>query len=111
MSTSRLKRTIRVQIARQDPNVDPKPRYEIYAVDCDDYTTVLDLLDQVREDHDSSLAYRYACRIGKCGICTARVDGKNSLTCMKRVGDVEEVVIQPPARQEVLRDLIVKRRG
>lgn len=111
MTAEQRKRTVRVRVARQPPENNTSPRYEVYDVERDEYATVLDLLDQIREECDSSLAYRYACRIGKCGICTAVVNGRTALTCMKRVKDVEEVVVEPPAHQKVLRDLVTERAG
>lgn len=112
MTKDEGKRTVSVKIARHSPaRNSSEPRYETYEVECDEYATVLDLLDQIQEQYDSSLAYRYACRIGKCGICTATVNGKTTLTCMTRVGDADEIVVEPPGRQKVLRDLVTERAG
>ncbi len=103
-------RTVQLTVVRQESTADAEPRCETYAVRCDEYATVLDLLDQVREEYDGSLAYRYACRIGKCGICTAVVDGKTALTCMRRVGAADAIKVEPPARQRIVRDLVTERR-
>lgn len=108
--TEPRERTVQLTVVRQESTADTEPRCETYEVKCDEYATVLDLLDRVREKYDGSLAYRYACRIGKCGICTAVVDGKTALTCMRRVGDTDEIKVEPPARLAVVRDLVTERR-
>ena len=97
---------VRLTVCRQDPSLGSGLRYETYELECTETSTILDLLNDVRDNHDSTLAYRYACRIGKCDICTAMVNGRFALTCMRQVGDATELVVRARAGRPVLRDLV-----
>lgn len=44
-------------------------------------TTVLELLELTRKEHDSSLMYRHSCHHGSCGTCTCIINGKERLAC------------------------------
>ncbi len=95
--------TVRVSIARSDPaspSVFDVPRIEPMMV--------LDLLLAIQRDHDASLGFRFSCRVGMCGTCTVRMDGRSVLACQVRVGsDINEVRLDPLSGLPVVRDLIV----
>ena len=44
-------------------------RYETYEVPRRDNQTVLDVVTFVQRHLDSTLSYRFACRVGMCGSC------------------------------------------
>lgn len=55
---------------------------------------VLDALMKIKNDVDSSLAFRRSCREGVCGSCAMNIDGTNKLACITyggrgRLGSVE----------------------
>lgn len=69
---------------------------------------VLDALLAVQREHDPALAFRFSCRVGMCGTCTVRVDGRSVLACQTEVPtDTERMRIDPLAGLPVLRDLVV----
>jgi succinate dehydrogenase/fumarate reductase-like Fe-S protein len=103
-------RTTRLTVRRHDPAAGGD-HDETYEVSCSELSTVLDLLNAVRDRYDGTLAYRYACRVGKCGICAATVNGRPALTCMRRVGDAAELRVEAPGGQQILRDLVTLRPG
>ncbi len=70
--------------------------------------TVLDLLIRVREDLDGSLAFRYACRMGLCGACAVKINGRPRLACTTKLMDLGDgVVTVEPIAEKVLKDLVV----
>ena len=80
---------------------------EVFPVPTQPGATVLQTLQYIYEEHDSSLAFRYGCRYNHCGLCGVSVDGKPILACKTRVGNVCEVA--PLPRLPLLRDLAVDR--
>ncbi|MSP67574.1 MAG: succinate dehydrogenase/fumarate reductase iron-sulfur subunit [Alphaproteobacteria bacterium] len=70
---------------------------------------VLDLLLHVRNHADATLGFRYACRVGMCGVCAVRVNGTEGLACQVAVGDlgVDTVTVEPLAGLPVQHDLMV----
>jgi fumarate reductase iron-sulfur subunit len=80
--------------------------FQSFAVPRCDHQTVLDVVTDIQRRQDSSLAYRYACRVGMCGSCAMVVNGAPRWTCRTRV---EQVIEKDRLRLEPLRNLpIVK---
>lgn len=70
--------------------------------------SVLDALLAVQREHDPALAFRFSCRVGMCGTCTVRVDGRSVLACQTEVpAGTGGIRVDPMAGLPVLRDLIV----
>ncbi len=78
----------------------------IYEVPEFEGMTVLDALMWIREEHDPSLAMRFACRCANaCKECIAVVDGERQYTCA--VGAVGEMTVEPLPNKPHLHDLAV----
>jgi len=81
-----------------------------------DYTTaisegmvVLDAVHQIQAEQANDLAVRWNCKAGKCGSCSAEVNGSPRLMCMTRLSDVplaEPVVVGPMRAFPPLKDLV-----
>ena len=81
-----------------------------------DYTTevsegmvVLDAVHQVQAESASDLAVRWNCKAGKCGSCSAEVNGNPKLMCMTRLSTLnldEPVTIEPMQAFPAIRDLV-----
>ena len=61
----------------------------------DDYSTpvtegmvVLDAVHRVQADQANDLAVRWNCKAGKCGSCSAEINGKPRLMCMTQMAHV-----------------------
>jgi succinate dehydrogenase/fumarate reductase-like Fe-S protein len=79
-------------------------RVDEYEVPGYEGMTVLDALLWVREHHDPSLAFRFACRCANaCKECVAVVDGERAYTCT--VAAVGEVGVEPLPNKPLLHDL------
>jgi succinate dehydrogenase / fumarate reductase iron-sulfur subunit len=80
-----------------------------YEVDCDEGMVVLDAVHQIQAQHAPDLACRWNCKAGKCGSCSAEINGKPRLMCMTRLSDYgpDEVLSIAPLRAfGVVRDLV-----
>jgi succinate dehydrogenase / fumarate reductase iron-sulfur subunit/fumarate reductase iron-sulfur subunit len=100
-ATSR--RTVRVTVHRSDRS---KPT--TFEVERFEPMMVLDLLLAIQREQDPSLGFRYSCRVGMCGTCTLRLDGRSVLACQTPLApDQDEVRLDPLSGLPVVRDLIV----
>src|SRR5437867_8765009 len=81
-----------------------------------DYTTevsegmvVLDAVHQIQATQANDLACRWNCKAGKCGSCSAEVNGLPRLMCMTRLSDLpldKPVTLEPMKAFPHLRDLV-----
>jgi succinate dehydrogenase / fumarate reductase, iron-sulfur subunit len=81
-----------------------------------DYTTgvtegmvVLDAIHQIQAESAGDLAVRWNCKAGKCGSCSAEVNGMPRLMCMTRLSDLDlsrPVTVEPMRAFPPLRDLV-----
>jgi succinate dehydrogenase / fumarate reductase iron-sulfur subunit len=70
---------------------------------------VLDAVHQVQAESAPDLAVRWNCKAGKCGSCSAEVNGKPRLMCMSRLSDLnldEPVTVEPMRAFPAVRDLV-----
>ena len=96
-----------VQILRFNPAVDREPKLETFPYDLKLGMTVLDVLNYVHDNLDSTLAYSYCCRNGHCGLCAMNVNGKPALAC-RRAAEAD-MKLEPLRHFTVLRDLVIDR--
>src|SRR3954447_257889 len=69
---------------------------------------VLDAVHAVQATHSPDLAVRWNCKAGKCGSCSAEVNGKPRLLCMDRMDKYapgEPITIRPMKSFPVVKDL------
>jgi succinate dehydrogenase / fumarate reductase iron-sulfur subunit len=100
---------IKLKVFRFDPEKDQQPHYEDYNMEVDPNDRVLDLLEQVRAEHDGSLALRRSCAHGVCGSDAMRINGRNYLACKILVKTLKtsEITVEPILGLKVIKDLIV----
>ena len=70
---------------------------------------VLDIIHRLQQTQTPDLAVRWNCKAGKCGSCSAEVNGKPRLMCMTRMStfaDDEVVTVTPIRTFPVIRDLV-----
>lgn len=70
---------------------------------------VLDAIHQIQGEQDSELACRWNCKAGKCGSCSAEINGKPKLMCMTRMDTFKEgeaVSVRPLKTFPVIKDLV-----
>jgi succinate dehydrogenase / fumarate reductase, iron-sulfur subunit len=80
-----------------------------YRVDADDGMVVLDVIHRLQATQVPDLACRWNCKAGKCGSCSAEIDGKPRLMCMTRMDIFEPgatVTVTPIRTFPIIRDLV-----
>jgi succinate dehydrogenase/fumarate reductase iron-sulfur protein len=81
---------------------------ERFTLEAGPFTSVLDLLFAAQRRFDRSLVFRFACRIGVCGSCAVRINGREGLACRTRAVAVgPEIALEPLRHLPVVRDLAV----
>lgn len=79
--------------------------FQAFAIPRRTHQTVLDVVTEIQREHDATLSYRFACRVGMCGSCAMVVNGRPRWTCRTRVVDV--VVGDGRLRLEPLRNFAI----
>ena len=80
-----------------------------YATEVSEGMVVLDAVHQIQAESAPDLACRWNCKAGKCGSCSAEINGKPKLMCMTRLDTIditEPVTIEPMRAFPVVKDLI-----
>ena len=70
---------------------------------------VLDAVHQIQAESANDLAVRWNCKAGKCGSCSAEINGMPRLMCMARLSDInldEPVTIEPMKAFPPIKDLV-----
>ncbi|MFX0046664.1 MAG: succinate dehydrogenase/fumarate reductase iron-sulfur subunit [Candidatus Hermodarchaeota archaeon] len=107
-----------------------EPWYERYEIPISKGMSILDALFYIQDYHDSTYAFRYACRGAICGSCGMTIDKVPMLACRTQVsslktfkkpinlpevifGDISdwdqrtEILIEPLPNMKVIKDLVV----
>ncbi|MCH8537484.1 MAG: succinate dehydrogenase/fumarate reductase iron-sulfur subunit [Alkalimonas sp.] len=102
------KQHLSMTVQRYRPEQDDAPVWQSYQVPYDDSTSVLDALHWIKEQQDSSLAYRWSCRMAICGSCGVMVDGTPKLGCKTFLRDYPKgLKVAALANFPIEKDLIV----
>ena len=82
---------------------------EDYTVEVNEGEVVLDIIHRLQATQTPDLAVRWNCKAGKCGSCSAEVNGRPRLMCMTRMstfGEDEVVTVTPLRAFPVIKDLV-----
>ncbi|MEV6138604.1 succinate dehydrogenase/fumarate reductase iron-sulfur subunit [Nocardia sp. NPDC051990] len=80
-----------------------------FTVQVNEGEVVLDIIHRLQATQAPDLAVRWNCKAGKCGSCSAEVNGRPRLLCMTRMSTFqpEELITVTPMRTfPVIRDLV-----
>jgi succinate dehydrogenase / fumarate reductase iron-sulfur subunit len=83
--------------------------FKDYATDVSEGMVVLDAVHQIQAESAPDLAVRWNCKAGKCGSCSAEVNGMPKLMCMTRLNALpldKPITIEPMRTFPRLRDLV-----
>src|SRR6516225_11447284 len=70
---------------------------------------VLDAVHQVQAEQAGVLAVRWNCKAGKCGSCSAEINGKPRLMCMTQLAHLppgEPITVEPIRSFPPVKDLV-----
>jgi succinate dehydrogenase / fumarate reductase iron-sulfur subunit len=80
-----------------------------YTVEVNDGEVVLDIIHRLQATQANDLAVRWNCKAGKCGSCSAEINGKPKLMCMTRMDQIDTsqpVTIEPMRAFPHVKDLV-----
>ena len=80
-----------------------------YSTEVSEGMVVLDAVHNIQATQATDLACRWNCKAGKCGSCSAEINGRPKLMCMTRLDELpleEPVTIQPMKAFPLIRDLV-----
>src|SRR5436853_4176838 len=83
--------------------------FKAFDVDVDPGMVVLDVLHQIQALQANDLALRWNCKAGKCGSCSAEINGMPRLMCMTRLSELpleEPVTVEPMRAFPLIKDLV-----
>jgi succinate dehydrogenase / fumarate reductase, iron-sulfur subunit len=86
-----------------------KGGFKDYQTQVSEGMVVLDAVHQIQAESAPDLAVRWNCKAGKCGSCSAEVNGVPRLMCMTRMNQLppdKPVTIEPMRAFPLLRDLV-----
>jgi succinate dehydrogenase / fumarate reductase, iron-sulfur subunit len=70
---------------------------------------VLDAVHKIQAEQAGDLAVRWNCKAGKCGSCSAEINGKPRLMCMTRLSTLDlnqPVTVEPMKTFPLIKDLV-----
>jgi succinate dehydrogenase / fumarate reductase iron-sulfur subunit len=80
-----------------------------YSVEVNEGEVVLDIIHRLQATQAPDLAVRWNCKAGKCGSCSAEINGMPRLLCMTRMSTfdpAETITVTPVRTFPVIRDLV-----
>ncbi len=102
------RKQIKFRVQRYDPERDIPPHFEEFIVPSERGMTVLDGLLYIKENLDSSLAFRTSCRMGICGSCGMLVNDYPHLACHTQIEEFHSNVLRIKSlpNLSVIKDLV-----
>ncbi|MHB8060911.1 MAG: succinate dehydrogenase/fumarate reductase iron-sulfur subunit, partial [Gaiellaceae bacterium] len=103
---------VRLRVQRSDPATG-ETRLQLFELEkVRPAATLLDCLEEIKDEQDGTLAFRRSCREGICGSCAVRIDGRTALACRTPVSDLlaggRIPVLAPIGNLPLVRDLVVE---
>ncbi len=83
--------------------------FQDYPTAIDQGMVVLDAIHRIQAEQAPDLAVRWNCKAGKCGSCSAEINGMPKLMCMTRLSELNldmPVIIEPMHAFPSIRDLV-----
>jgi len=83
--------------------------FKEYKAEVTEGMVVLDMVHKIQAEQANDLAVRWNCKAGKCGSCSAEINGMPKLMCMTRMNTLppdKPVKIEPMKTFPLIRDLV-----
>ena len=96
------------KVQRYNPEQDSPPHFQAFTVPVNRGMTVLDGLLYIKENLDSSLAFRASCRMAICGSCGMLVNGYPHLACHTQIEEfhADRLTIKSLPNLAIIKDLV-----
>ncbi|QUM75887.1 succinate dehydrogenase/fumarate reductase iron-sulfur subunit [Moritella sp. 24] len=101
--------TIKLDIMRYRPEMDDKPFTQTFELPYKADMSILEALQYIKDHMDSTISFRWSCRMAICGSCGLMVDGVPKLGCKAFLRDYypNNITLEPLANFPIERDLVV----
>jgi succinate dehydrogenase / fumarate reductase, iron-sulfur subunit len=99
----------KLKIWRADAQVEGSGAWSDYEVETYPGMVVLDAIHDIQAKQEPGLAVRWNCKAGRCGSCSAEINGKPKLLCMTRMSNFdpsEPIVVTPMKTWPLIKDLV-----
>ena len=102
-------KSIEIEILRYRPEEDATPVFQSYMVPFTDDMSVLQGLQYVKDHLDSTVSYRWSCRMAICGSCGMMINGVPNLACHTFLREFYpgKIQVEPLNHFPIKRDLVV----
>jgi succinate dehydrogenase / fumarate reductase iron-sulfur subunit len=102
-------KTVTFRILRYKTDLIDPPRFQDFSFQIGPDMSVLDGLEKIRLEQDNSLMYRHSCHHSSCGTCACKINGKERLTCITKIADLQEdtITLTPLDGFDPIGDLVV----
>src|SRR5262245_48038696 len=83
--------------------------FQTFETEVSDGMVVLDVVHKIQAEQAPDMAVRWNCKAGKCGSCSAEINGKPRLMCMTRMSQLnlfEPVTVEPMRTFPPIKDLV-----
>jgi len=99
---------ITFKVQRYDPEQDSAPHFQEFTVPASRGTTVLEGLIYIKENLDSSLAFRTSCRMGICGSCGMLINNYPHLACHTQIEEFhsDTLTVKSLPNLPIIKDLV-----
>src|SRR5713226_274212 len=83
--------------------------FQDYNVPMEEGMVVLDVIHRIQATQANDLAVRWNCKAGRCGSCSAEINGTPRLMCMTRMDSLppgEAITVAPMKTFPIIKDLV-----
>ena len=83
--------------------------FQDYTTEISEGMVVLDAVHRIQAEQANDLAVRWNCKAGKCGSCSAEINGNPRLMCMTRLNSIpldKPVTVEPMRTFPLIKDLV-----
>jgi len=96
------------KVQRYDPENGSAPHWQEFTVPSSRGMTVLDGLLYIKENLDSTLAFRTSCRMGICGSCGMLINNYPHLACHTQIEELnsDTLTIKSLPNMPIIKDLV-----
>ena len=102
-------KSIKIEIQRYIPEQHAKPEFKTFEIPFIEEWSMLDALGHIKDELDTSLSYRWSCRMAICGSCGMVINGDERLGCETFLRDYypNAIRVQPLKNFAIERDLVI----
>jgi len=84
-------------------------KFETYSTEVAEGMVVLDAVHKIQAEQAHDLALRWNCKAGRCGSCSAEINGRPRLMCMSRLSELpleKPITVEPMRTFPPVKDLV-----